>query len=103
MEEINLRERVKELENRVSFLEAELDVSLAEERFKNTVTNTFPDDADVTFENGHYGYFARVSDIDGDDVEIARGRLEQREVGFAITETGDGLGMEVWDESHPRF
>ena len=95
----DLSERVSELEQRVSFLEGELEMSYEEERFRRRVRSIFPDDAEIESRDGHYGYFARVTDIPGDDVQVAIDRLENTDYGHAVTETGEGLGMEVWSEA----
>jgi len=99
MEDIDLEERVSDLENRVAFLERELETSYEERKFERNIGEMFPESATINFRDGRYGYFARVTDIDGDDVQMASERLDgisSLEYGYAVTETSEGLGMEVW-------
>lgn len=91
-------DKVAELERRVSYLERELDMSYEEFRFKQNIEEMFTDDCTIEFRDGRYGYFARVTGIDGDDVQLAIDRLDGTEYGHAVTETGEGLGMEVWSD-----
>jgi len=101
MEDIDLSERVSRLETRVAYLEGELDMSYEEAQFRQKVESIFFDEAEIEMRDGHYGFFARVTDIDGDDVQHAIDRLENTDYGHAVTETGEGLGMEIWSE--PRI
>lgn len=87
-----------ELERRVSHLEGELETSYEQEKFENGVGSMFPDDASLDFKDGHYGYFARATDITGDDVNIALEKADRYGYETAVVETGEGLGMEVWLE-----
>ncbi len=94
----DLAEDVEELANRVSHLEAELETSYMEERFERTVYSLAPnDDADVETNQGPYGYHARITNVNGDEVQAIIDRVDGREnIDFAVTETGSGLGVEVW-------
>jgi len=94
-----MEEKIAELEARVAFLEAELEMSYEEEQFRRRIQSIFPDGADIESRDGAYGYFARVTDINGDEVQMAIDRLENTDYGHAVTETGEGLGMEVWSEA----
>ena len=92
-------EEIEELERRVDYLEGELGISLQEHTFRRRIQTIFPEstDADIEIkENGVHGYFARATGIDGDDLEVALSRLDSTDYENAITETGDGLGLEVW-------
>jgi hypothetical protein len=92
-------EEVEELEARVSYLEEELDISLLRHKFERRVRTAFPQPTDTNIEikeQGYHGYFARVTGIDGDDLEVALSRLDDSEYETAITETADGLGLEIW-------
>ena len=94
-------EEIEELERRVDYLEGELGISLAEHKFRRRVRTAFPHSTDTEVEikeNGIQGYFARVTGIDGDDLEVALSRLDDSEYETAITETADGLGLEIWSE-----
>lgn len=94
-----MEERLNELELRVAYLEQELEVGYEEEMFNHNVRRFFPDDASVEIRDGHYGYYAKVTDINGDDVQGALNRIEEHEkYDAAVTETAEGLGMEVWTE-----
>lgn len=94
----DLSERVSQLETRVAYLEGELETSYEEEQFYRRVRSIFPDSAEIETRDGHYGFFARVTNINGDNVQAAIDRLESTNYGHAVTETGEGLGMEVWSE-----
>jgi len=45
-------------------------------------------------------FYASVANIDRDDVSDARTKFDSspRDVGYAVTETSEGLGMEVWEK-----
>lgn len=97
-------ERLNELENRVSFLEKEVGTSLKQEQFVRSIELLAADEADVEFKQGRYENFARITSVNGDDVERIRQRIEKRgELNYAITETGSGLGVEVWSETDRKF
>lgn len=103
MEEISLEEQVQRLERRVSYLERELGTNYDEHKFETRVKSTAPDDADIDFRDGHFpngsfGEFARITNINGDDAQYILGRLEETEYGTALTETAEGLGVEVFTE-----
>jgi len=93
-----MEDRLTELEQRVSYLERELDTSYEEEQFERRVESVFPDEAEIETRDEHYGFFARVTNINGDEVQMALYRFESTDYGTAVTETGEGLGMEVWSE-----
>lgn len=93
-----MEERLAELEARVAHLERELETSYEEEHFKRVVKKIFSDEQDIEFRDGDYGYFARVSELNGDEIQAALDRLENRDYGCAVTETASGPGMEVWSE-----
>lgn len=93
-----------DLEKRVSYLEEELDTSYEQNKFERTVEQVFPDkneDRTIEFRSGHYGYFARVTGIDGNEIQYALDRFSVYGYGTAVTETASGVGMEVWLE--PEF
>jgi len=90
--------RIEELERRVAFLESELGISYDEQKFKNTVSRIFDNSVTIEFRDGHFGYFARVQGIDGDDAQSALDELDNTAYGYALTETGSGLGIEIWTE-----
>jgi hypothetical protein len=98
MEDIDLSDRVSKLERRVAYLEGELEMSFEEQQFSHRIETIFPDDATVETRESVRGYFARVTDIDGDEAQIALDRLDNTDYGTALTETGAGLGVEVWTE-----
>lgn len=98
MEDIDLSERVSQLETRVAYLEGELETSYEEEQFQRRVESIFFDEAEIEYRDGHYGFFARVTNINGDEVQAAIDRLENTDYGHAVTETAEGLGMEIWSE-----
>ena len=93
-----MEDRLAELEARVGHLERELETSYEEESFKRRVKSIFSDEQDIEFRDGHYGYFARVSNLDGDEIQVALDRIENTDYGCAVTETASGPGMEVWSE-----
>lgn len=97
-----MEERVEELERRVSYLERELDLSYERHQFKR-LANSLPtdDDAVVVVSEGPYGYHARITNINGDEVQRIIERVErQDDIDFAVTETGNGVGIEVWDSEY---
>lgn len=95
-----LQERIAELEERVSYLEVELDTSLDRAKFEDFADRLFKESSpDEIRDNGVGGYFARASGLSVEDANQAIGRLEggpRDDVEWALTETGDGLGLEVW-------
>jgi len=96
----DLRDRVAELEDKFAFLEDELDVSYEKRAFVNRVEMCFDDSATIEIQELEktVGYFARVTDIDGDDLQEALDSLGRTDYGTAVTETGSGLGLEIWTE-----
>lgn len=98
MKEVSIEETVSNLQQRVAHLEREVETSYEEEQFKRRVSSFFPDDATIEYRDGHYGHFARISGLDGDEIQVALDKLEKHDFGSAVTETADGPGMEVWSE-----
>lgn len=96
-------ERLQELENRIAYLERELELSYRENRFRQKINGIFKSRGTVEIRDGDFGLFARVTDIDGDDVQFASEKFDAiyEDFDYAITETDSGLGMEVWTE--PEF
>lgn len=97
----DLEEQVEQLSDRVSYLERELEVSYMQNRFERRMFSLLPtDDHEVEISDGPYGYHARITDINGDDVQYIIDRLDSMDrYDYAVTETGAGLGMEVWTEN----
>jgi len=62
------------------------------------MVENFFDDATIEIREGDYGFFARVTDIDRYDVQAAIEQMQNTEYEYAVTETGRGLGMEIWSE-----
>lgn len=93
-----MEDKLAELEQRVAYLERELDTSYEEYNFRRSVESIFSDKQDIEFRDGHYGFFALVTNINGDEAQTALDRLESRDFGTALTETAEGLGIEVWSE-----
>lgn len=93
-----MEERLAELERRVAYLEGELETSYEEQAFQRTIKSIFSKDQDIEYRDGHYGFFARVTNLNGDEIQVALDRLENHEYGCAVTETAEGPGMEVWSE-----
>ncbi len=94
-----LEEQVSSLQNRVAYLEAELETSYEEERFNRRMNSLIPGDFDVEIRDNQLGgYHARFSDIGADQLNSAIERLEFREDDYewSMTETGSGIGLEVW-------
>jgi hypothetical protein len=94
----DLEERVSKLERRIDYIEKETDIYYERAKFKQAVDSIRPEGSSVEYQEGFYGYFAVVSDIDGDQAQIMMDRFESRDLGHALTETGDGLGIEVWSD-----
>jgi len=95
-------EEVEQLKQRVAYLERELGESLHQNRFKQKVNSLPPSssDADIDVSEGPYGYHARITNIDGDDVQYMIEKVDGLDkYDYAVTETGTGLGFEVWTES----
>lgn len=99
---MHMENKVIELEKRVAYLERELDMSYEEYSFRRSIEGTFSDEQDIEFGDGHYGFFARVTNINGDEAQTALDRLENRDFGTALTETAEGLGIEVWSEGERK-
>lgn len=98
-----LREQVSSLQNRVSYLEAELDVSYEQERFKRRMRSLIPGDFDVeTTDNQIGGYHARFSDLSADQLNAGVEKVEfsQYDYEWAMTETSEGIGLEVWSNGY---
>lgn len=98
MAEQSLDDLVNKLQRRVEYLERELDLSYEEHRFVNRIEKIFPDEAEIEYDDGTFGHYAQVSDITGDDVQHALDTIDglDLDLGTAVTETGTGVGMEVW-------
>lgn len=94
----DIDERVSRLEARVDYLERELETSYEEEQFHRRIDSIFPDNAEVDTREGHYGLFARVTDMNGDELQTALDRLERTDYGHTVTETAEGIGVEVWSD-----
>lgn len=97
-------EKLENLEERVSHLERELGIKLELERFRQAVDYITPDDSSVNIDNDSLDRFARVTGIDGDQLQVIITNIEQRNnqnrpaenFKYEVTETGSGLGIEIW-------
>jgi hypothetical protein len=98
MQDTDVSERVARLEHRVSFLESELETSYDEQKFKNNIEAVSPDSARIEYDSGHFGYYAKVMDIDGDQAQTMIDSLKRKELEYALTETCAGLGLEIWSD-----
>jgi len=100
MEEIDLEVRVSELENRVAYLESELEMSHEQEQFERRMNSLVrSDDADVEIRDNQIGgYHARFTGLTVDELNRAVESIEFRDVEYewAMTETSEGIGLEVW-------
>ena len=100
MDEELLNEKVEELENRVSYLEAELEMSYEQERFRRQMESMVrTEDADVEIRDNQIGgYHARFTGLTVDELNRAVESIEFRDVPYewAMTETSEGIGLEVW-------
>ena len=100
MDEELLNEKVEELENRVSYLEAELEMSYEQERFRRQMESMVrTEDADVEISDNQIGgYHALFTGLTADELNRVVESIEFRDVpyGWVITETSEGIGLEVW-------
>lgn len=98
-----MENKVDELERRIEYLEKHLGTCHAKDKFARFVNRVFPDGTIDTINDGRYGYHARVEDIDGDDIQRGIDKMENNRIGvdFAVVETVNGPGMEVW--TSPEF
>ena len=98
-----LEEQVSSLQSRVAYLERELETSYEEDQFNRRMNSLIPGDFDVEIRDNQLGgYHARFANIGADQLNSAIERLEYREDDYewAMTETGEGIGLEVWTEAY---
>lgn len=96
--------RVEQLEDRVSYLERQLGLNYEKEKFRKAIEYLAPDSATVDINGETFDRYARISDIDGDDVQRILEDVDVRnsgggtdmEIKSKVTETGSGLSVEVW-------
>lgn len=98
-----LREQVSSLQNRVAYLERELELSYDEHRFERRMERLVPGDFEVeTVDNQIGGYHARFSNLSADQLNAAIEKVEfgDTEYEWAMTETAEGIGLEVWTNGY---
>lgn len=92
-------EKLAELEKRIEHLENETGTSHEQRQFELLVAEITPDGASTDVKTDHFGKFVRITNIDGDDAQQIMDRVDRMdEYDYALTETGEGLGVEVWNE-----
>lgn len=95
---VDNEEKLNELAKRVSFIENELGTNYSQNKFRGAIESVFTEEQEIEYKEGRYGQFARVTNIDGDQAQIAIDKLEPKGYGTALTETSRGLGIEIWEE-----
>jgi hypothetical protein len=92
-----MEDKLVELERRIEHLENELGTTYEQRQFELFAESIAPDGATTELKNDTLNKFVRVSDIDGDGVQKVINGVENRdEYEYAVTETGEGLAVEVW-------
>jgi len=90
MEENELQNRVKGLENRVGYLERELELSVEDERFRRTVQQLFMDEDDVTLTKNQMGYNVARGSVRAEDLPHIVQKIESMEdMGWRIIGPAD--------------
>lgn len=103
VEEISLEETVQQLEERISYLERELELSYDEHKFERKMNTLVSGEYDLEINDNRVGgYHARFGELSADQLNYAIERLEfsESEYNWAMTETGSGIGLEVWTNSY---
>lgn len=92
-------ERITALERRVSHLEEELDTSYDEWQFEHVIRTPFSEDVAVELSTDGGYYHAHVVGISTNELNRALEMFGDRDdLETAVTETSEGLGLEVWKE-----
>lgn len=91
MSDTDLAKRVNELEQRVAYLERELELSYDEERFRRRMERVFPNGADYEVTNSTMGHFSAEACLGPHEMDQVIGRVEEMDdYGWQITESEDG-------------
>lgn len=96
-----MEERIEELEKRIDHLERELGESYERYKFEQRIARlvrTRDVDAEIRDSKHMMGYHAKLSDLSADELNEAIDRLIaiDDEYDWAMTETSEGIGLEVW-------
>ena len=87
----NLAERVCELEERVAYLERELELSYDKDKFKRRMRRVFPSGVDVEFSENTMGHFSAEACLSPQEMDYTIGRVQEMdEYGWKIRENDDG-------------
>jgi len=87
----DLAKRVHELEERVAYLERELDLSFDEEKFRRRMDHIFPNDTDYEVVNSTMGHHSAEACLGPHEMDRVIGRVQEMdEYGWQITENEDG-------------
>lgn len=90
MSDTDLAERVRDLEERVKYLESELDLSVDERRFERRINKIIPSGQDFVVETNGMGYYvARVTVLPGDLPHISHRVQEMDDLGWDVEESTD--------------
>lgn len=94
----SLEDRIELLEKKVAHLESELDVRFERRKFEDDIEYISPSEASCEISEGPYGYHARITDINGNEAQQIIDSIEtcSDPLSHSLTETGTGLGIEVW-------
>lgn len=91
MSDTDLAERVCELEERVAYLERELDLSYDEERFRRRMDHIFPNEAEVEVVNDTMGYMSAQACLGPHEMDQVIGRVQEMDdYGWQILSNEDG-------------
>lgn len=88
MTDTDLEERVRELEERVGYLEAELELSVDEERFERQIRHLHPSDDDFSIDTDGFGYYtATISVMPQELPHIAKKVDGMDDIGWEVKES----------------
>ena len=99
-----VEERVSELETKVAYLEKELDISYDRQKFEREMNRLIPTgcgEIEIS-DNRIGGYHARFSELTIDQLNAAIENIEFRDTDYewSVTETSEGVGLEVWSNEY---
>lgn len=98
----SLEEEIEDLQKRVAYLERETGYSYDKHQFERTLILVASEDNIETINNNYEGFYGKISGLDAPNLNYAIDEFEKRDgFEYAVVETGEGLGLEVWTGEFP--
>ena len=92
MSDTDLAERVSELEERVAYLESELDISVEKQRFERQIKRISVSQEDYEIDTNGMGYYTAEVRVPPGDLPHVTNRIEKaKDLGWSVKESAEDV------------